>query len=296
MRTLAMVALAVLLSLHAVAQPALSPRVQRVRELYDRLYYAEAAKVCELALHHGGNTMAEMVYLLGFQGLIAAAQGKHAAAVTAFKQMLAIDPRAKLGRGQAPRIVAAYGQAQKWVSEKGPLALAVSAPTSTLRGGAVEITAVVASDPLGLVHHAVLYLRASGTTSWEERPAPPGAKQRWSLDLGVLPGAERAAAVEYYVALLDRERNEVALSGKASQPRRIALGGGEGALPSSAPASAPAGQPPLPAQPAAGISLVRAWWFWTVIGVAATGTIVAIGVAASSKPSTIAAPISVEVR
>ncbi len=295
MRTLAIIVALGLLPAEANAQgeprPAHAPRVQRVRELYERLYYAEAAKVCELALRHGGNTLKDMVYLLGFQGLIAAAQGKHAAAVSAFKQMLSIDPRAKLGRGQAPRIVAAYSQAQSWVSEKGPLAVAHSAPRSTLRGGAVEIKAVVVSDPLGLVRNAVLFVRAAGSTSWEERPAEPGTKPRWSLELALLPGADRARAIEFYVALLDKERNEVNLSGQPTAPHRIEIDGGEGALPASAPASAPATAPPP-----SSFSLVRAWWFWTVVGMAATGTIVAVSVVASSKPSTIAAPISVEVR
>jgi len=88
-----------------------------------------------------------MVYLLGFQGLIAAAQGRHAAAVTAF-QADALDRSAGEARPrQAPRIVAAYSQAQKWVAERGPLVLALSAPKSALRGASLEISAVVVSDP-----------------------------------------------------------------------------------------------------------------------------------------------------
>jgi tetratricopeptide (TPR) repeat protein len=292
---IAAAAAAALLVADARAQPAptYTPRVQRVRELYERLYYAEAAKVCESALRLGGNPLADHVFLLGFQGLIAAAQGKHMQAVAVFKRMLAIDPRARLGRGQAPRIVAAYSQAQRWIAERSPIALGVSAPRSTLRGAALELSAVVGSDPLALVHNTVLYLRAAGERSWEERPAEPGARGRWTVDLALLPGAGRASSIEYIVAAVDRQRNEVALAGKPNAPLAVRLEGSSGAAATSAPASAPATPQPAPGPR---FSVLRAWWFWTAIGVATTGMAVGIGLAASSRADTITAPVTVGVR
>jgi len=111
------VCFALLVSVCALVAPprtarAEGPVVRRVRNLYQRLYFAEAAKVCAAALRRGKLARAELLQLLRMQGLIAAASGRDDRAKNAFARLLALDPRASLAPGHPPRVSRAFRRAR----------------------------------------------------------------------------------------------------------------------------------------------------------------------------------------
>jgi hypothetical protein len=259
-------------------------KAQQVSDLYKQLYFVKASKACEQALKQGGNTRRELVYLLGFKGLIAAAQGRTAAGVASFKRMLAVDPRAKLMPGQSPRIVRAFKRAQAWVAEQDPIAVASSAPTSAARGSRATISLTLASDPFRMATRATLHVRPVGGQSYRPQKTQPIAAARWELDLGAT--APAAPAVEYHLTVTDADNNVVAFVGQPAQPKRITLLG-------SGSASGATKTAPPPAQTA----WYKTWPVWTIVGVTTVALIVGVTVGVSASSSDRAdVPVTIGVR
>jgi hypothetical protein len=267
---------------------------RKVWELYKQLYYVKAMAACKEALERGGNGRRELVYLLGFKGLIAGAQGRRGEALEAFKRMLAVDPRAKLGAGQSPRIQRAFKKAQEWVAKHGAISLASSAPASAPRGATIKLGVTLAADPFSMCKKATLLVRPAGApryTALEARPISETTGAVWDVSLASVAG--EAGAVEYHVTVVDGSNNEVGLVGRHDRPERIALAG-----PILRPEGGGGGQQ-QPARPP--VRAARPWYkhwaFWSIVGAAVVGISVGVGVsAASSSGGEMDVPISIGVR
>lgn len=278
----------------------LQAKYQRVHQLYKQLYYSQAMAVCKKALLEGKNSRRELIYLLGFKGLIEAAMGKREQAVDAFKQMLVIDPRSKLAVGQPPRVEQAFDDAQKWIAKHGALSVAISAPEKAARDATVQIGLTVVSDPYSMAGHAVLHLRPSGTKLFSARSSR-GEAISWEIRLDVLEGIDRADALEYYVVVYDPDQNEVMLFGSSIRPRRIGLPTAKPAVPPLV-VRAVNGTEERPAPSASGHTTAKPWFkrwrLWAVVStifVAVTvGTAVAIS--AGSSSGAVDLPVSIGVR
>ncbi len=268
-------------------------RVQKVKRLYEQLYYREAMVACEAALRAGHNSRANLISLLGFKGLIAASSGREAVAVEAFKRLLSVEAKAKLGAGLSPRIRRAYEAARRWSARHPPLALTLQSPETVGRRGTFGVVAEVRADPLAMVSQLVLRLRAGGTTSYAAYSAPPGRTASWAIRLAAISGLSQARVLELYVVALDREGNQVWLLGHATEPRTIALEGAPAlvAVPPPLLVTPPAPPPPV----ARRSSVVRAWWFWSAIGAGvALATGLAVGLATRSPPDRVDARVTLE--
>jgi tetratricopeptide (TPR) repeat protein len=281
---------ALLLALPAPLRADGSAHVLRVKQLFDQLYFKEALAACKTALEAGRRPRAELVQLLGYKALIAGSLGQEASAVEAFKQLLTIDPRAKLARGYAPRIRRAYEKAVAWVAAHGAIAIAVEAPATVARDGTLVLSAKAVKDPLSFAARGTLYLRASGEAPYTAHPAS-SLPLAWSLPLAGLRGLAAATALDYYLVVLDESLNEVALVGSAASPRRIALAGAPPAL-----AVAPVAVAASPAPGERRRPLLRRWWFWTAIGVAVAATAVGVGVGVGARGDRdlVTAPVTLE--
>lgn len=273
-------------SVPALSQPDTSgmpTKAQKVWELYKQLYFVKAGKACEAALKEGGNTRRELVYLLGFKGLIAAAQGRTAAGLASFKRMLAVDPRAKLMSGQSPRIVRAFKQAQAWIADQDPIAVASSAPASAARGSRATISLTVAADPFGMATQVTLHVRPVGGQSFRPQKTQPIAAARWELDLGTT--APAAPAIEYYLTVTDADKNVVAFVGQPASPKRITLLGSGPSIGASKTAT-------TPARPV----WYKTWPVWTIVGVCTVALIVGVTVGVSSGSDRTDVPVTIGVR
>jgi tetratricopeptide (TPR) repeat protein len=271
-----------------------SARVLRVKQLFERLFYDDAMRVCRAALDAGRNSRGDLVKLFGYQGLIAASLGREAAAIDAFKRVLAIDPRAKLARGYAPRVRRAFDAALRFMQERAALEVAVSAPEEVDRDGELALGLAVKSDPLAMVERAVLFLRAAGAPDAGFTPLPTdrGRSLAWRVKLGSLPGIAAAPALEYYLAVLDRDFSELVLVGSAQAPRRIRIRALARATPPVPVAVVISPRDPERDRQA---PVYKRWWFWTAIGAAvATAVGVGVGFGARTPRETVSAPISLE--
>jgi len=277
------VCFALLVSVCALVAPprtarAEGPVVRRVRNLYQRLYFAEAAKVCAAALRRGKLARAELLQLLRMQGLIAAASGRDDRAKNAFARLLALDPRASLAPGHPPRVSRAFRRARASLAGA-HLTLALRAPRRAPFDRPLPISVALRADPLRQVDHAQLYLRAEGTRGRWQRLRRPRTDLRWRVDPRTLT-AGRVARVGFFVVVRDSHGNVLAQLGSAERPRSMVL-------------MAPTAE----RRPAVtGTPWYRRWWVWTAVGAVVVGSAVALGVTLSRPADTVDAPIVIESR
>jgi len=271
-------------------------RVQNVERLYRQLYFDDAMEVCRAVLDAGKNSRADMVQLLRYRGLLAAVQGHRSEAVTAFRQLLMVDPLARLDRSQPPRVKHAFRLARAWLKGNKPLMIAVQAPHQTHRRGVVQIHVSVLSDPLSMVKHAVLHIRRAGQASYRTQLAqrPAAGQMEFNVEIHRIRGVAHATSLQFHVAALDAAYNELTLFGSAADPRTIELLGAPAPLPTPDVIHLPPMTQDRRPEPPHAAWYTR-WWVWTAVGaVVATSVAVAVGVTASSPQSTVDAPVTLQ--
>jgi len=266
-------------------------RVQKVQRLYQQLFFDDAAKVCQAVLDDGKNNRSDMRQLLLYNGVLAAVQQKQGAAVAAFKQLLVVNPVFRLDNTHPPRVRRAFVLAQRWLKRQKPLMIDVATPQEVLRRGKTEVAVNVLSDPLSMVKHGVLYIRAARQGPYRVHLVKLGRQARWSVDLDGIEGIARATSLEYIVAVLDGNYNQLTLHGSTHAPNTIKLAGAP-ALRQPVVATAPS----LDRRrrgPAASPWYAK-WWLWAAVGTVVTASIVAVSVTASSPSGTVDAPVTLE--
>ena len=272
------------------AHAKVSSRVQKVQQLYDRLFFDDASEVCRAVLDAGKNSREDLMALLRYKGLLSAVQGKRGDAVAAFRQLLLVNPLAEIGDGHPPRVQRAFALARRWFERQKPLMVLVEAPREVLRGASAQLTARVTSDPLASVAHLVLHVRTRGST-YRSHPTDSRTEASWKLDLARIEGADRAPRLEYYVSALDSNYNELTLAGSHAAPRSIQLAGpATPLLPVPTPVDAATTQRDTPTA----APWYTRWWIWASVGTVLAVSAVAIGVAASAPADKVDAPVILE--
>jgi hypothetical protein len=260
--------------------------LQKVKQLYDQLYFKEALILCDAIIDAGRNKREALLQLLLYRALIAASSGKEPLAVETFKRLLSIAPETTLDRAHAPRIRRAFAAARRWEARNKPLAVAVDAPKAASVRAPVAIRLVPTTDPLAVIQRATLYARVEGTSKFRYYPTE-SAKLEWRV---AVPTTATSAHpwLEYYVAAQDRAFNDVVVIASAEEPRRIKLLDVPppiSALPPAPPPRRPRDRP-----------LVQRWWLWTIVGAVVVGTAVGVGVGVGARRpgETVNAPITLE--
>lgn len=288
-----LLALALALALVAVApSPAaakVSSRVEKVKKLYDQLFFDDAMEVCRAVLDAGKNSREDLMELLLYKGVLSAVQNKQAGSVDAFKQLLVVNPLTDLGPEHPPRVRRAFSLARRWFQRQKPLMVAVDAPAEVLRRGTLEVSAQVTSDPLDMVAHLVLRVRARGFGAFRSHLVDKGGKQSWTVSLDTIQGVGRAASLQYYVAALDGSYNELTLAGSAVDPRSIRLAGAPAPVDRPRPLVTHAGPAPAPSPP-----WYTHWWVWAAAGTVVTVAVIAIAATTAGPPGKVDAPIILE--
>jgi hypothetical protein len=265
-----------------------SSRVEQVKQLYDKLFFDDAMKVCKAVLDSGRNPRRDHVRLLTYKGLLEAVGDSRKRAVEAFKQVLVIDPLFDLGKGHPPRVRRAIAAARRWFRRNKPLMIELEAPEHVDRRGTARIGLKVVSDPLGLLKRAVLHVRAGDSGGFRVLPMElqRGAGFGWRVPLAKIEGAQHARQLQLYVSGLDVSYNEVAIVGSPEAPRDVVLTGA--ATPLVAVAPPPRRQPAPAARP-----WYRRWWIWAAAGAVLAATAITIGATAGGPEDRVDAPISI---
>jgi hypothetical protein len=262
---------------------AASTPVQKVKRLYEQLYFKEARLLCDAALEAGRLRRADLLQLLEYKALIAASSGKEPVAVETFRRLLSVEPKFTLGKGHAPRIRRALAAARRWIAKRSPIGIVLRAPRQASAQRTIPFRLEVSADPLAMVARAALYIRARGQGRF--RVYPLAGEYRWQIKPPLSLRAD-APWIEYYVAAQDRDHNELVLVGSADAPNRTRI------LGLTPIASGPAREPPRRSE----TPLVQRWWLWTVIGVAVVGASIGLGVGLGTRhpAETVDAPVVVE--
>jgi hypothetical protein len=246
--------------------------VQKVKQLYERLYFKEARLLCDASLEAGRLHRADLLQLLEYKALIAASSGKELVAVDTFRRLLSVEPKFTLGKGHAPRIRRALAAARRWLTKRSPISAVLRAPRQASARRTIPFRLEVGADPLALVARAALYIRAAGQSRFRVYPLQGDYSWQIKPPLSLRP---EAPWVEYYVAAQDRDHNELVLIGSGAEPNRVRILG-------LTPFASRAGSEAPPRRSRA-TPLVQRWWFWTVIGAVVIGAGVGLGVGLGTR-------------
>jgi len=279
-------ALAALMILAAPGPASGEADFQKVKRLYDQLYFKEAMLLCDGIIDAGRNRREALLELLLYRALIAASSGRETMAVDTFKRLLSIAPETTLGRGHAPRIRRAFAAASRWQERNKPLSVTVEAPEAASVRSPVLVRLVPTVDPLAIVQRATLHARVAGASKYRYYRTE-GPKLEWRV---AVPTTATSANpwMEYYVVAQDRAFNDVVTVASAKEPRRIKLL--DAPLPISALPLAPPPRRPRERP------LVQRWWLWTIVGAVVVGAAVGVGVGVGARrpAETVNAPITLE--
>lgn len=211
-----------------------------------QLNYDAAIALLEQAEASGHNQPAAMVEIYRAMAESHAAMGRAAAAETAFRRLLALDPAAELPAGSSPKLTAPFAAARDFLAGR-------KLDVACRRGGPDAATLVVDSDPVDLVAGARLL-------AGDDSPLGEAASGRGRVALAIPAGASPAGC-----AALDRHGNQLARADLSAAP---AEADGE--------PTAAAGTISAPAAPAAAPSrpLYARWWLYAGLG-AASGAVAA---------------------
>jgi tetratricopeptide (TPR) repeat protein len=208
-----------------------------------QLDYDPAIALLEQAEASGKNDPAAMAEIFRALAESHAAMGRAAAAETAFRRLLALDPAAELPAGSSPKLTAPFAAAREFLAGR-------KLDIECRRGGPDAATLVVQSDPVDLV--AGGRLLAAG-----DSPLGEDASGRGRIALAVPEAASPAGC-----AALDRHGNVLARADLAAA-----------AIPAVSEISAAPGDisGPAPAVAASSRPLYARWWLYAGLGALSGG-------------------------
>lgn len=234
-----------------------NPLVQQGSSLYDELRFEEALQVLSAALIRAGNSAGERATTLRLLAFTYLALDREEEAEGAYRLLLVIDPAFQPATEVSPRFREFFALVKQRFEAEGSSGVAESPPAETPvriqhaspaqadREHSVELRATL-EDPGGRIARLVLAYR-QGTSDVFRRMETRLVGAEYVAEI---PGEDvRPPLVEYYFEGLDETGLPVVSRGDVAAPLRIAV---------EAPAEG---------------SVLRKWWFWTIIAVAVGGAV-----------------------
>ncbi len=223
----------------------------------------DAALVLDRVLASRGNSREVMAAAFQKRALVAGslaqagAKDERDVAVEAFKRALVIDPGFILPEGIEKATTTAFEAAQKALANTKPLMLAHVPPGDVPKNRAVKIPFKLESDPLSQVEQVSVFYRRSGGGAFFGAHAPATARAV-EIPATFLTGMRGGTKIDYYVAALDGQENELYTLGSAKEPFVVAV-----ATDPSDFLVVRSGPPEKP--------VYKRWWVWTVVALVAAG-------------------------
>ena len=195
----------------------------------DNLQYADAAKLLAAARGEPNTPRAELLEILQLQGATSATLGHPDEGEHHFRELLALDPSAKLDSQWGPKVKTLFFSAKAWLDDQPPMGLARQPPV--LADG--QVTAVkiqVAGDPLKLLKAVRVHWVGVAATP-PTQPAAPAT----TLTFATAP----SPSISYWAEALG-EHGEVMLElGTQAAPLTEKVDAPVAAAPPASPASKP---------------------------------------------------------
>jgi len=241
-------------------------------DLFEAVEYERAVEVLSAALLEQGNSTEELVMIYRTLGTLYVYLGRESEAQAALRRLLCEAPDFQFDAYASPQIREVFDAVRtSWIeagrpceARPGPAATPVTmdheSPGIASPDEAMEMVVTVA-DPELRVASVVLHFRASGESGFNDAAA---AMVRPGSFTATIPGdAVRAPAAEYYLEALDDQGQALAALGTARAPLRVPV-----------------------RQETERRSIVRTWWFWTIVGgaVVVTGLGLGLGLGLQDEP------------
>jgi hypothetical protein len=217
-----LVALVLAVAVSAAPAAAQQTPLQQAEAAYLDIDFEATHRHAMAALRAGGSSPEQLVRIYQLLGIASSALGRETEARDFFVRMLALDRDAQLDASVPPRLRDPFLEARGvWAARPGRFDLQVGLDRgrSAVR---VEVT-----DPSGMARRIAVHARLEGEAQYVTQEA----EGRTTVEV-VVPGANTANRVEYYVDVLDEHGNRMRSEGTAFAPRSVGrdpVAGGGGA-------------------------------------------------------------------
>jgi tetratricopeptide (TPR) repeat protein len=237
-------------------------QLKEAKILYDNLQYDEALTKLKAALKQKNLRKSEVVDIYRYMGSIYIIKGQKENATRAFELLIKVEPNYEMNPLlTSPKILDFFNKVKEQVRSREQVTLKHTPLQEVPAGERIELKAYVV-DSQNRLDKLLVYFRKRGDPEFSsvdmaiEGGAAGGAKTfigfipfLWSLT------DEVELFVDYYLAGVDKNGRWVANMGNPKQPLTFRINLLEGKLPEGVRRT----------------PLLKAWWFWTLVGVGAAG-------------------------
>ena len=241
------------------ASTAAEAHLERGRQLYLQLDFPGTIDVMDRVLAISGASPAQRMEAFEYVGASQLVMDRPDAARTAFLQMLAIDPYHALQEPSGSPKIRAFAEALR--REKAPdaaldpdLELTASAPEAARAASTVSVEVRAGGEGAAAVASVRVRHRSDEEREWSATDLASRGEGRFE---GELPTPTTTGRMLFYAEARDGVERLVGRAGEPHWPLGLDV----------------RDEVPVP--------LVRRWWFWTLVGVAAVGLSVGLGVGLS---------------
>jgi hypothetical protein len=262
--------------------------LEEASRLFKEMKYQNALQVAERMLKSPEMGPKDLIEAYQIQGLCLSALGRKKESTAAFKRLLAIDPSFRLSKSISPKLTPPFSQALDQSLGIEPISLNHTPPDSvlTLDGAILEMT--LKADPLGMIKSVRFRYRLAGG---EEQKMTVQVKGQKSFSFS-LPESITEEEVQYQFEALNEYGGLLALAAPKDFQLNVKsdhvavvmppLTGGANATGNTLATSTGAETESADDQKKSkALPWYKTWWFWTAVGVVATGAAVGTALAAS---------------
>jgi hypothetical protein len=229
-----------------------NPHLSRAKDEYDRLEFDRAARTLQRAIEYSRNCRWDLAEIYRLKAFVDAVNAERERCQRAFEILLALDPEYQMPPDVPPKIQNCFQDAKRVPVERRELRLVHTAPTEAQPNSPVSLPVKVV-DPLRLVDQVQVYFRRQGVKIFTAVVARADENVSVVIPALSVPPDEKGYKMEYFVRAVDRWEGTLAEEGTARQPKAFAV--------------AP--------QSTSSDSFVTSWVFWSIVGAAAIGAVVA---------------------
>jgi hypothetical protein len=260
--------------------------LQEATRLLDNMEYKQALKAAERVLKSANNGPHELMAAYRIKGLSLSALGQANRSLTAFRKLLAIDPKFRLSADISPKLAAPFYQAVAMLRGQKGLELEHHPPEPEGALAGLNLQVTLKSDPLRMVKTIQLWFHTD--LDGKERRMVAHIKKTGTVAMK-LPAGFLAGEIRYYFKATNKHGGTLVEAGTKQEPFVLVAGEVEAptrvVLPTQEPMPPPVSMPPIEPssrkepEPA---PWYETWWFWTAAGVATAMIVGGIVLAADS--------------
>ena len=255
--------------------------LKEAKILYDNLQYGPALSKLKQAIRVRGLRRSEIVEIYKYMGSIYIIQGQKKYAQRAFELLLKVNPNYEMNPLlTSPKILNFFNKVKETVRSRERVIMKHTPLQQLPAAERIEVRAYVV-DIHGRLNKLRVYFRRRGDPEYSSADMVPrkSSGKGARTYVGYIPFIwtvtdEVELFVDYYLAGTDKKGRWVANAGSPKQPLTFRVNLMEGKVPEGARRT----------------PLLKAWWFWTLVGVgvagAAVGTYFAVSGGGAGQPDT----------